>query len=387
MSRHLRLHAPQEQPVTFVELFFDLVFVFAVTQVTVLTAHHLDVSGVGRSVLLFWLIWWSWTQFTWTLSPANTQHPGVRVCVLVATGAAFVMAASVSRAFEEDAMWFAAPYIIIRLLGMGVQVLVDRERDRAELGISMAWVMISTAGLIAVFAGAFVDPPARNWVWLAAVVLDLVAAAASSRNAIWDLNPRHFSERHGLFVIIALGESLIVAGTAVAGDERTGELLATAGASLVVVCVLWWTYFGWLKEALEHGFVAAESAEIGAIARDAFSLTHFPLICGVVGFAVAVEEMMLHPADAASGPVIASLAGGVALFVASSAMAYWRIAGRVLVPRLVILALTVAAVVLVAGAAPYWPLAVTGTGLLVIAITEGTAGRGLNGHAEGERPG
>jgi low temperature requirement protein LtrA len=370
MSRHLHLHAPEEQPVTFVELFFDLVFVFAVTQITVLTAHHLDVSGVGRSVLLFWLIWWAWTQFTWTLSPADTQHSVVRVCVLVATAAAFVMAASVSRAFDEDALWFAVPYLIIRLLGMGVQVRIDRERDRETTGISMAWVMISTVGLIAVLAGALVDPPARNWVWLAAVVLDLLAAAASSRNAVWDLNARHFSERHGLFVIIALGESLIVAGTAVAGDERTGQLLATAGASIVVVSVLWWTYFGWLKEALEHGFVAADSAEIGAIARDAFSLTHFPLVCGVVGFAVAVEEMMLHPAAAASGSVIASLAGGVALFVGSSALAYWRIAGRVLVPRLVILALTVVAVVLLAGAAPVWPLAATATGLLVIAIVE-----------------
>ena len=95
MARRPRLHAPQEQPVTFVELFFDLVFVFAVTQVTVLTAHHLDFPGVGRSVLLFWLVWWAWTQFTWTLSPADTQHPFVRVCVLVATGSAFVMAASV----------------------------------------------------------------------------------------------------------------------------------------------------------------------------------------------------------------------------------------------------------------------------------------------------
>ncbi len=87
MARRPRLHAPQEQPVTFVELFFDLVFVFAVTQVTVLTARHLDFPGVGRSVLLFWLVWWAWTQFTWTLSPADTQHPVVRVCVLVATGA------------------------------------------------------------------------------------------------------------------------------------------------------------------------------------------------------------------------------------------------------------------------------------------------------------
>jgi low temperature requirement protein LtrA len=366
-----RLHAPQEQPVTFVELFFDLVFVFAVTQVTVLTAHHLDFPGVGRSVLLFWLVWWAWTQFTWTLSPADTQHPVVRVCVLVATGSAFVMAASVSRAFEDDALWFAVPYIVIRLLGMAVQVLVDRERDRSELGISMAWLTISTVGLIAVLAGALVDPPARNWLWLLGIALDLAAAAAASRNAIWDINPRHFSERHGLFVIIALGESLIVAGTAVAGEDRTAELLAAAGGSLLVVCLLWWTYFGWLKDALEHGFVAADRVSVGPIARDAFSLLHFPLICGVVGFAVAVEEMMLHPEVPASGPVIASLAVGVALFVGSSAMAYWRISGQVLGPRLVILLLTSILVILLRDAVPVWPLAAVATGLLTIAAVEG----------------
>ncbi|HEX2576784.1 MAG TPA: low temperature requirement protein A, partial [Aquihabitans sp.] len=89
----MRLHAPQAQSVTFVELFFDLVFVFAVTQVTVLTAHHLDAAGVAQSGLIFWLIWWAWTQFTWTLNPADTQHTLVRALTLAATAAAFVMAA------------------------------------------------------------------------------------------------------------------------------------------------------------------------------------------------------------------------------------------------------------------------------------------------------
>jgi low temperature requirement protein LtrA len=363
----IKLHAPEPQPVTFVELFFDLVFVFAVTQVTVLTAHHLDAGGVARSGVLFWLIWWAWTQFTWTLSPADTGHAVVRATTLAATAAAFVMAASVPRAFEDDPLWFAIPYVAIRLLGLAVQVRVDQERaEGSGAGISMRWVRVSLVGLVVVLAGGFVDPDVRPWIWLLAIVVDLVAASLAGGNAEWDLNPAHFSERHGLFVIIALGESLMVAGTAVAGDERSTDLVVAAGASLLVACLLWWTYFGWLKDVLEHGFAQAEPSQIGPLARDAYSLGHFPLICGIIGFAVAVEEILLHPERAADGAVIASLAVGIALFVGSTALAFWRVTGQVLTARLVITAVTVAAVTLLASADPVWPLLAVAAGLLAI---------------------
>src|SRR5215218_690851 len=116
-STRRRLRAPEPQSATFVELFFDLVFVFAVTQITALTAHDLTVGGVIRSLLLFWLIWWAWTQLTWTLNPADTNHTGIRITVLLATAAAFVMATSVPRAFAEDSLWFALPYLVVRVLG------------------------------------------------------------------------------------------------------------------------------------------------------------------------------------------------------------------------------------------------------------------------------
>ena len=117
---------------TFVELFFDLVFVFAVTQLTVLTVHDLTPGGILRSILLGWLIWWAWTQFTWTLNPADTTHPGVRIVTLAASGIALVMAASVTRAFADDALWFAVPYVLVRVLGLGLQVRVERERVGAS---------------------------------------------------------------------------------------------------------------------------------------------------------------------------------------------------------------------------------------------------------------
>ena len=368
-----RLHAPQAQAVTFVELFFDLVFVFAVTQLTVLTAHDLTPDGILRSILLGWLIWWAWTQFTWTLNPADTTHPVVRVITLAATGVALVMAASVSRAFAIDALWFAAPYVLVRVLGLGLQVWVDRERvdDGSHAGV-VRWVGLSTIGLVLVLAGSVVDPTERPWVWLLAILADLVAAVIAGRNTTWDLNPAHLSERHGLFVIIAIGESLIVAGTAVANDERSTPLAVAAVAAILVACLLWWSYFGWLKDALEHLYATAPPERNGPLARDAFSLGHFPLIGGIVGFAVALEGIGAHPDEPAPAAVLASLGIGVALFVASSALSYRVCGGRLLVPRLAILGLMLVGLVLVAPLQPVVPLAVVAAALLAIVVIEGS---------------
>jgi low temperature requirement protein LtrA len=362
------LHAPTGQPVTFVELFFDLVFVFAVTQVTAFTVHHLDASGVAHALLLFWLIWWAWTQFTWSLSPADTEAPAVRLATLVAAAVAFVMAASVPEAFDEGGgLWFAVPYVAIRAIGLGIQVAVDREE--ADHSVSRTWLVISAAGLLLVLVGGAIDPSWRPWVWLAVVAVDLLAAVGAA-DAVWDLDARHFCERHGLFVIIALGESLIVAGTVFAGEERSADLVLAAGLAVTVVCLLWWTYFGWLKDQLEHHFSAVAPEQLGEAARDAFSLQHFPLICGVIGVAVAIEEIALHPGEPQPGAVIAALVVGIGLFVGASAASYRRLSGVLLVPRLVVLAVTLALTVAVAGAHPAVPLAVVAAGLLAICVLE-----------------
>ena len=359
------------QPVAFVELFFDLVFVFAVTQITALTAQDLTPDGILRSILLGWLIWWAWTQFTWTLNPADTTHPIVRVTTLAATAVALVMASSVQRAFADDALWFALPYVVVQLLGLGLQVLVDLERAGASHAGVARWAGFSFVGLVLVVIGAVVDPATRPWLWLLAIVADLVAAAMAGKNAIWDMNAGHLSERHGLFVIIAIGESLIIAGTAVANDERTFALASAAVAAILVAALLWWTYFGWLKEALEEGYAAAPPERNGPLARDAFSLAHFPLIAGIVGFAVAIEEIGAHPDEPASGAVLASLGVGVSLFVASSALSLRLVGGRGLIARLAFLAAMVVGLVLVATMAPVWPLLVVAAALLGIVLVEG----------------
>jgi low temperature requirement protein LtrA len=366
------VRASQPQGVTFLELFFDLVFVFAVTQITAGTAHDLTPAGVLRSILVGWLIWWAWTQFTWTLNPADTTHDWVRVLTLAATAAAFVMAASVPRAFTDEAVWFALPYLAVRLLGLGLQVRVEMEREGTDHAAVYRWAGASLVGLALVLVGALVDPGLRAVVWLAAIGADFAAATVAGRAATWDLNPAHLAERHGLFVIIALGESLIVAGAAVSDAELTPGLVVSVGASIVVACLLWWTYFGWLKDALEHRFAAADPRRLGPLARDAFSFAHFPLIGGIVGFAVAVEETVAHPDDPMTGPVLAALGVGVSLFVASSALSLRILAGPVLVARLAALVVMSAALAVagVVATPPVAPLGIVAAALLAIVIVE-----------------
>ncbi len=365
------IHAPDEQGVSFIELFFDLVFVFAVTQVTVLTVEHLTLSGVARTVLLFWLIWWAWTQFTWTLNPADTNVTSVRAVTLVATATAFVMASSVTRAFGDEAMWFVAPYLVVRVIGLALQVRVDLERPGVRHGAIFWWIGLSCTGLALVLAGGLASTPERYWLWVAAIVADLIAASAGGTRHVWDIKASHFAERHGLFVIIALGESLIVTATAVSGDKRTGALIAVAAAGLSVACLLWWTYFAWLIEALEEGLARTSPDRVGSIARDAFSLSHFPLVFGIIGFAVALEEMAHHPAATPPGEVTVALGVGTTLYVASAAFAVWRVSKVLLVTRLVVLASTMGVLALVSGATAATQLAVVAAGLLAISVLEG----------------
>ena len=367
MTQSTTLRAPENQGVTFVELFFDLVFVFAVTKVTAMVAHDLTGVGVLRAVLVFWMIWWAWTQFTWALNPADTNHPVVRIGTLVATGITFLMALAVEDAFGDGGLRFVVPYILVRLVGLGLYARVTA--DRAEqLRAVRVFTAASLAGMAVALIGGFLDPAIRFWVWLAVIVLDFAAAAIGARREGWGLNAAHFTERHGLFVIIALGESLIAAGVAASTASRGTALVAVG--SVAVVCLLWWSYFGWLKDRLEHAMAGQTGAAQSRFARDVYSLIHFPLIAGVIGVAVGIEEMVAHPFEAMHGEAVSAFAGGIVLFVGSSALACQRALHRALVPRLALMVLLVAAYALLGHPAPTTTLAVAVAILMVLAVVE-----------------
>jgi low temperature requirement protein LtrA len=171
-------------------------------------------------------------------------------------------------------------------------------------------------------------------------------------------------------VIIALGESLIVAGSAAVGLSRSSGFVALAGAGLAVVGLLWWSYFAWFKDDLEEAFAAVEPGERGRVASVAYSLAHFPLVGGIVGFAVAAELMVPHPNDPVDAATIAALGVGLVLYMGATVFAYWRVHRRVLGPRLVLTLATAAGLAFLVDARPVWPLAVAAVGLAVIAAVE-----------------
>lgn len=204
MSRSLA--SPHDQRVTFVELFFDLVFVFSVTQVVGLLHDGITWRSIGEAVLVFWLVWWAWTQFTWALNAADTTHPRVEFVTLVATGAAFFLAVGVPSAFHGSSLWFAGTYVAVRVLGLLIYDWVAWE-DPSQRAAVRLFSVVSVGGLIAVLVGGILGGAAQYMWWGVGVVLDVVAAGIGGRAEGWNLHPEHFAERHGLFVIIALGES------------------------------------------------------------------------------------------------------------------------------------------------------------------------------------
>jgi low temperature requirement protein LtrA len=322
------IRGTEEQGATFVELFFDLVFVFAVTQVTAVLAHELTVVGVTRALILFWLVWWAWTQYTWSLNEADTEHVSIRVITLVATALAFLMAVTIPFITSPFGWLFPVSYLVLRMVGISLQWRLaagDSEWVRSV----KTWTVLSSLGLLAIIAAVFLPPDRRFLALGVAALLDVVAALGAGRGE-WRLFSGHFSERHGLFVIIVLGESLIAAGVTVTDQPLSVGLLLVAVTAVAGTCALWWTYFGWAKDALEHRMKAQRPATLGRYARDVYSFAHFPLIFGVIGFAVGIEEAIAHPKDPFSVPGALALCLGVALILGGTALAL--ILARVRVP-------------------------------------------------------
>src|SRR5829696_5373972 len=249
----------EDQSATFIELFFDLVFVYAVTQTVSLAHEDLSWAGVGHAVVVFWLAWWAWTQYTWALNSADTTHPAVEAVVLVATAIAFLMAVTVPDAFGDAGGWIAATYIAVRVVGLALYGRVAWD-DVAKRAAVRRFALLTAGGLAAVAGGGVVGGDARGWWWAAAVLLDVVAAVAAGAAEGWDVRPDHFSERHGLFVIITLGESLIVAGAGLTGAERTPQTVAVAILAVAVTCGLW-SYFVTAKPLLDDAIRRRDQAD------------------------------------------------------------------------------------------------------------------------------
>jgi low temperature requirement protein LtrA len=361
--------SPEDQSATFIELFFDLVFVFSVTQVVGLFHHGIHWSTVGQAVLVFWLVWWAWTQFTWALNAADTTHPLIDLLVLIATGVAFFMAVALPNAFHTHALSFAIPYVVVRIIGLGIYGWVARA-DRAHRAAVFTFGVLSSAGLLAVLLGGYFAGAAQYWLWGLAIGLDVLAAGIGGRLEGWNLHPKHFGERHGLFVIIALGETLIVAAGGLVGENWNGARTAVAVLAVATSCALWWTYFARAHASLEHAMGSVQGAAQSSMGRDVFSLLHYPMLCGVIAYAVAIEEAVAHPDQPLALSGRAALALGILLFVDGMAVAAWRATSRWAHRRVVFSGATAAAIIGLSGVSAGGSLAMACVGVVLIALAE-----------------
>ena len=370
IQRALATH--EDQGVTFVELFFDLVFVFSVTQIVGILHHGLTWTTIGQAVLVFWLVWWAWTQFTWALNSADTTHPRVELGTLMATAVAFFMAIAVPEVFETRGLWFAIAYTFVRAIGLLILSWVTAEQNAAQRSTVNLFTILSLSGFGAVLLGGYLGGAAQYWLWGLAILMDVFTAIVSVPRTEEGIQifPDHFAERHGLFVIITLGESLIVAASGVVGEAWSRSLLVVAVLAVAITCGLWWSYFHQAKPALEHAFSSAKGSASGQIARDVYSLFHFPMLLGVIAFAYAVEEVVAHPDAAFSLPVRLVLGIGLILFAGGMAAAFWRATGTILWSRIFILVLIFAGILLLPGVPPIVTLLIPFGGLVAISLME-----------------
>jgi low temperature requirement protein LtrA len=311
---------PEELRVSPLELFFDLVFVFSITQVAALLAADPSIEGLIGGLLVLLLIWWSWSQYTWVLNSLGNEATVMKLTLLAAMAAVLFMALAVPDALGEGGMWFAAGYAAVLLLGLAVFAVgapVDQRADRNRYAIP------AFVGVLTVLVGGLFQGEARMVVWGIGMAIQ-IGAAFLAGSADFRIKPAHFAERHALFVIIALGEIIVAVGLAAAGSERTIETTAALAGAFLVVAVLWWAYFDWLALTMERALAAVIGPARGSTARDIFTLGHIPLIAGVVLYAVGAEEAVAHASDHLEPAGRAALALGVGFVVSAYAFLAYR---------------------------------------------------------------
>jgi len=316
-----------EHQVTPLELFFDLVFVFAITQVTSLLAHDPTRHGLIRGMLVLVALWWAWTAYAWLTSTMDVDEGGVRLAMLASMGAMLFVALAVPGAFGDDALLFGVAYLLVRLLHIVLYSIVGRE-DPDLLGAVLRFAPTAIVGASLLVLAGFLGGDERIAVWVVALAIDYVGPAVIGRGRGWRIAPEHFAERHGLIVLIALGESIIAIGLGAGFALVTGVIVAAA-LGIVVVSALWWLYFDVAAILARTRLVQATGAEQSRLARDAYSYLHLPMIAGIVLFALGLKTTLGHFGDELETVPAVGLCAGAALYLLGQVAFLLRTTGRV----------------------------------------------------------
>ena len=356
-----------ERRVTALELFFDLVFVFALTQVTTLMADDPTWLGLLRGIAVLTVLWWAWVAYVWIGTTTDAEDGVARFVLLAAMAAMFVTALAAPHAFDRYGVLFGVSYFVVRLLHVVMFRVVGRTMP--EVGAAVARLAPGLlAGSSLIVVAGFLEPGwPRGVLWGLAVVIDVGSPLVAGTEG-WHLSPGHFAERHGLVIIIALGESLVALGVGVASDELTPRIVAAVVVGFVSVACLWWLYFDVVAIAAERRFRTADVAERNNIARDSYNYFHLPMVAGIVLLALGLKKVFAG-LDSSLEPTIATaLFGGVALYLLGHLLFRRRNMRTWNVQRAAAMALLLA-LIPVGVVAPAWVSLVLLTSVLVALVT------------------
>ena len=319
-----------EHRVTPRELFFDLVFVFAFTQVATLITADPTFAGIGRGVLVLAALWWAWTAYAWLTNTVDPEETFVGAALLVALIAMFVAALAVPGVFDDDGVLFGAAFLVVCAMHLALYAVAGRG-TRDLLGAVLRLAPWSLLGATLILLAGFTDD-ARIGLWLAALAVTYGGAVLSGSTG-WRLHPSHFAERHGLVIIIALGEAFISIGIGATGiGIGPGEVVA-AVLGLLVATSFWLAYFDFFAIRGERMLGDRQGPERVAFARDVYSYAHFPMIVGIVLFAFAMKTIVGHVGEELDSVTAFALCGGSALYLLTYSAIRIRIERRVAVSR------------------------------------------------------
>jgi low temperature requirement protein LtrA len=302
----------REQRVTPLELFFDLVVVFAITQVTQLMADDLTWRGLGHGLLVLAAIWWAWVGFAWLTNALEPEEGRVRAGMFGAMAAMLVVAFAVPGAFDADAVLFAVAYVIVRLLNLLLYAIAG-QRTPDLLRAVIRFAPIGAVGLALILVAAWMDGPWQEVLWIAALAV-IYGSALIGRGQGWHISPAHFTERYGLIVIVALGESIIAIGVGASDVRLTFGPVSAAILGIVVIAALWWAYFDVMAVLAYRTLSQTSGARQARLARDLYSYLHLPMIAGIVLFALGLEETIRHVDEPLATIPAVALCGGLSLY-------------------------------------------------------------------------
>ncbi len=319
----------EERRTSPVELLWDLVFVFAITQVTTLLANHLTWTGFGESMLVLALVWWAWSAFVWAANAETTDSPTLRLTLLLATVFIFVAGLAVPRAWGTEATLFVGAYAVVRLLHLALYVYEAR-RGNASLSAIAGFAVTVVIGMVLLIVGSFLHGVPRAILWTAAVAIDYAGPAWLTRDRLRGLQRvavAHFAERYSLFVIICLGESIVAIGVGAAREPLDADLVAAVTLGLLVTIGLWWTYFDRFAQVAEARLREHDDPVLAA--ADSYSYLHLVLVAGIIIFAAGVKYVVHAASDPVHVAPRLALCGGVALYLIGHVAFRWRMVGDI----------------------------------------------------------